>query len=72
MKRWYALRNKALMKQIEASDRTASYQSTSKAMRFYLQSFMLAAGAWLVPATGNVARMMIAGSILMGPRAGAY
>ena len=66
MKRWYALRNKALVKQIEASDRTASYQSTSKAMRFYLQSFMLAAGAWLVLQQEMSPGMMIAGSILMG------
>lgn len=66
MKRWYALRNKALAKQIEASDRTASYQSTSKAMRFYLQSFMLGAGAWLVLQQEMSPGMMIAGSILMG------
>ena len=66
MKRWYALRNKALVKQIEASDRTSSYQSSSKAMRFYLQSFMLAAGAWLVLQQEMSPGMMIAGSILMG------
>ena len=66
MQRWFSLRNKALVKQIEASDRTASYQSTSKAMRFYLQSFMLAAGAWLVLQQEMSPGMMIAGSILMG------
>ncbi|MEM7211897.1 MAG: type I secretion system permease/ATPase [Pseudomonadota bacterium] len=66
MQRWYALRSKALSKQIEASDRTSSYQSSSKAMRFYLQSFMLAAGAWLVLQQEMSPGMMIAGSILMG------
>ena len=66
MQRWYALRDKALKKQIEASDRTASYQSASKAMRFYLQSFMLAAGAYLVLQQEMSPGMMIAGSILMG------
>lgn len=66
MARWHALRNKALSKQIEASDRTASYQSASKAMRFYLQSFMLAAGAYLVLRQEMSPGMMIAGSILMG------
>ncbi|MEL7152968.1 MAG: ABC transporter transmembrane domain-containing protein [Pseudomonadota bacterium] len=66
MQRWYALRDKALNKQIEASDRTASYQSASKAMRFYLQSFMLAAGAYLVLQQEMSPGMMIAGSILMG------
>ncbi|MEL6999741.1 MAG: type I secretion system permease/ATPase [Pseudomonadota bacterium] len=66
MKRWSALRDKALDKQILASDRTASYTSSSKAMRFYLQSFMLAAGAWLVLQQEISPGMMIAGSILMG------
>lgn len=66
MARWNALRGKALNKQIEASDTTASYTSTSKSLRFYLQSFMLAAGAWLVLQQAISPGMMIAGSILMG------
>lgn len=64
--RWNALRRSSLEKQILASDRTASYSSASKALRFYLQSFMLAAGAWLVLRGEMSAGMMIAGSILMG------
>ena len=63
---WRELRNKALEKQILASDRTSSYSSASKAMRFYLQSFMLAAGAWLVLQQEISPGMMIAGSIMMG------
>ncbi|MEM7188476.1 MAG: type I secretion system permease/ATPase [Pseudomonadota bacterium] len=66
MARWRGLRSKALGKQIEASDRTASYTSASKAMRFYLQSFMLAAGAYLVLQQEISPGMMIAGSILLG------
>ena len=64
--RWGSLRDKSLDKQIEASDTTASYTSTSKALRFYLQSFMLAAGAYLVLQQLISPGMMIAGSILMG------
>ncbi|MEM6662469.1 MAG: type I secretion system permease/ATPase [Pseudomonadota bacterium] len=66
MSRWSGLRGKALDSQILASDRTASYSSASKAMRFYLQSFMLAAGAWLVLQQEISPGMMIAGSILLG------
>ena len=66
MDRWHALREKALDKQIQASDTTASYTSASKALRFYLQSFMLAAGAWLVLQQSISPGMMIAGSILLG------
>ncbi|MEM9139274.1 MAG: type I secretion system permease/ATPase, partial [Pseudomonadota bacterium] len=66
LQRWNALRGKSLDKQIEASDSTASYTSASKSLRFYLQSFMLAAGAWLVLQQEISAGMMIAGSILLG------
>ncbi len=66
MKNWNSLRTQALGKMIEASDRTASFTSSSKALRFYLQSFMLAAGAYLVLRQEMSPGMMIAGSILMG------
>ena len=66
LSRWRSLRDKSLEKQIEASDTTASYTSGSKAIRFYLQSFMLAAGAYLVLQQLISPGMMIAGSILMG------
>jgi ATP-binding cassette subfamily C protein len=64
--RWQGLREKSLRTQLLASDRTASYASTSKALRFWLQSFLLAAGAWLVLQQELSAGMMIAASILMG------
>ncbi|MEO1490991.1 MAG: type I secretion system permease/ATPase [Pseudomonadota bacterium] len=66
MTNWSAMRGQALSKMIEASDRTASFTSSSKALRFYLQSFMLAAGAYLVLQQEMSPGMMIAGSILMG------
>lgn len=64
--RWKALRSKALLRQIEASDRTASYTAASKALRFYLQALVLAAGAWLVLEQEVSAGMMIAASIMLG------
>jgi ATP-binding cassette subfamily C protein len=66
LSRWGKLRQEALARQIVASDRTASYMASSKALRFYLQSVMLAAGAWLVLQQEISAGMMIAGSIMLG------
>ena len=66
MARWLKLRQEALARQIVSSDRTGSYSSSSKALRFYLQSVMLAAGAWLVLQQEVSAGMMIAGSIMLG------
>lgn len=64
--RWRGLRQTSLARQIEASDRTASYASASRALRFWLQSFMLGVGAWLVLQQELSAGMMIAASILLG------
>jgi len=64
--RWVGLRQQALDRQILASDRTASYGSASKTLRFYLQSLMLAAGAWLVLRQEVSSGMMIASSIMLG------
>jgi ATP-binding cassette subfamily C protein len=66
LSRWTKMRQEALSRQIVASDRTASYASASKSLRFYLQSLMLAAGAWLVLQQELSAGMMIAGSIMLG------
>ncbi|MEM8597327.1 MAG: ABC transporter transmembrane domain-containing protein, partial [Pseudomonadota bacterium] len=66
MRRWEGMRDKALEAQILASDRTASYASASKSLRFYLQSLILAVGAYLVLQGRISPGMMIAGSILMG------
>ncbi|MEM9100619.1 MAG: type I secretion system permease/ATPase [Pseudomonadota bacterium] len=66
MGRWLRLRRSAMEKQLLASDRTASYSASTKALRFYLQSMMLAVGAWLALQQLISPGMMIAGSILMG------
>jgi PrtD family type I secretion system ABC transporter len=66
LSRWGKMRQEALSRQIVASDRTAGYTASSKALRFYLQSVMLAAGAWLVLQQEISAGMMIAGSIMLG------
>ncbi|MEM6972544.1 MAG: type I secretion system permease/ATPase [Pseudomonadota bacterium] len=65
MARWRQLRERALHQGIHASDRSGSYASASKAMRMYMQSLMLALGAWLVLQQQISPGMMIAASILM-------
>ena len=64
--KWSQMRQTALERQIVSSDRTSSYSTASKSLRFYLQSFMLATGAWLVLQQAISPGMMIASSILMG------
>jgi len=66
LSRWNVLREQALGRQILANDRTGSYTSSSKALRFYLQSLMLATGAFPVLAQDISPEMMIAGSIILG------
>ena len=64
--RWLRLRGEALGHQIAASDRNGACAATSRALKFYLQALILAAGAWLVLGEEISAGMMIAASILLG------
>ncbi len=64
--RWRNERDAALQAEIRLGDRNGGFGAVTKALRLFLQSAMLALGAWLVihsEATGGV---MIASSILMG------
>lgn len=64
--RWMARRIEALTQSMRASDWTGSFSSFTKAFRLFLQSAILAVGAWLVLQGEMTAGAMIAGSILLG------
>ncbi len=64
--RWQKLRNTALEAHIRSSDMTGSFGTLTKTLRFFLQSAMLALGAWLVLQNQMTAGAMIAASIMMG------
>lgn len=64
--RWQNVQNVALAENIAASDWTGSFSALTKAFRLFLQSAMLAVGAWLVLKGEMTAGAMIAGSILLG------
>jgi len=64
--RWLTQRSAALSQSIAASDWTGSFTSLTKSLRLFLQSAMLALGAWLVLQNEMTAGAMIAGSILLG------
>ena len=64
--RWQSVQNEALRETISASDWTGSFSALTKAFRLFLQSAMLALGAWLVLQNELTAGAMIAGSILLG------
>ena len=64
--RWSALRDGALGAQIDASDATGVYSTASKTLRLFLQSAILALGAWLAIDGTITPGVMIAASILMG------
>ncbi|WP_300072913.1 type I secretion system permease/ATPase [uncultured Ruegeria sp.] len=64
--RWLSQRSNALSQTIAASDWTGSFTSLTKSLRLFLQSAMLALGAWLVLQNEMTPGAMIAGSILLG------
>jgi len=64
--RWRSVQNEALDQSIAASDWTGGFTSLTKSFRLFLQSAMLAVGAYLVLRGELTAGAMIAGSILLG------
>ncbi|MFT0859061.1 type I secretion system permease/ATPase [Ancylobacter sp. G4_0304] len=64
--RWQALRGRALEANIRYSDSNGLYSITSKTFRVFLQSAILALGAWLVLGNEITAGAMIASSIIIG------
>lgn len=66
VERWYSMRQTALASQINASDMTGTFTTLSKTFRMFLQSAILALGAYLVLRGELTAGAMIAGSIMMG------
>lgn len=64
--RWRQIRKLSLKETIAASDRTGSFSTATKTLRQFLQSAMLALGAYLVLQNEITAGAMIAGSILLG------
>jgi len=66
LRRWKLIRDRALSEQVSSSDKTGTFSSITKTFRFFLQSAMLALGAYLVLQGEMTAGGMIAGSILMG------
>nr|WP_255596844.1 type I secretion system permease/ATPase [Cognatishimia sp. MH4019] len=64
--RWQVLQHNALSETIVATDWTGSFTAATKAFRLFLQSAMLALGAWLVLQDQMTAGAMIAASILLG------
>ncbi|MEL6679822.1 MAG: type I secretion system permease/ATPase, partial [Pseudomonadota bacterium] len=64
--RWREQRDTALKNQITAADLGGTFSTFSKTFRFFLQSAMLAVGAYLVLQGELTPGAMIAGSILLG------
>lgn len=64
--RWQLLRDKALEANVRYSDSNGFYAISSKTFRVFLQSAILALGAWLVLQNQITAGAMIAASIILG------
>jgi len=66
LRKWQDVRENALARQILSSDRTGGFAAFSKSFRFFLQSTMLALGAYLTLQGEITAGAMIAASIMLG------
>lgn len=66
LSKWRKLRAQALSLGVTASDSTGGYATASKTLRFFLQSAILAVGAYLAIDQVISPGVMIAASILMG------
>jgi PrtD family type I secretion system ABC transporter len=64
--RWRARRQTATDARMRSADLSGGFSSTSKTLRFFLQSAMLGLGAYLVVKGEVTGGVMIASSILMG------
>lgn len=64
--RWKAARDAATGASVQGADRAATFTVISRTFRLFLQSALLAAGAWLVLQQEVTPGAMIASSILMG------
>lgn len=64
--RWRAARDEATAQAMSGADRNGAFAVFSRTFRLFLQSAMLAAGAWLVLRGELTPGAMIASSILMG------
>jgi ATP-binding cassette subfamily C protein len=64
--RWKAKSNEAALAKGKSGDRTSIFSTLSKVFRLFLQSAMLAMGAWQVLRGDMTGGAMIASSILMG------
>ena len=64
--KWQDSRKRALEGNVQAADMGGSFASATKTFRLFLQSAMLALGAWLVLLGQITPGAMIAGSILLG------
>jgi PrtD family type I secretion system ABC transporter len=64
--RWTSLREAALVAGAQSNDLSGAFAASSKALRLFLQSAMLALGAWLVIRGELSAGAMVAVTILLG------
>ncbi|WP_299153609.1 type I secretion system permease/ATPase [uncultured Tateyamaria sp.] len=64
--RWHSMRDVSLQQTMKSSDWTGLFSAATKSFRLFLQSAMLAVGAYLVLQGEMTAGAMIAGSILLG------